>query len=88
MSPCPLSEFVIASEKFVSDRFNTSRKPIVVRAVKPRPESRRDVERVVAVLRFDEHIGVEQIHHATPSSAARFWKVSCFFVLNKRYASR
>ena len=63
------TQFVVSGNQFIPDvayRSDICRRG--ADAVHPVPKSRTDIERVVAVLRFDEDVGVEEIaHHAACS---------------------
>ena len=70
MRYCPLAEFVIALGDLGLDLFNTGQRTLAVVAVEPLPESRRQVESVVAVLRFDKDIAVDDVHQAISNRSA------------------
>lgn len=84
VSMCPSGELVITVKELVAYRVNTAGQRLLVSLIEPGPESGGYIESVVTVLGLDKHVGVDQIHQTTPSSAAMFSKVACFLVPSKR----
>lgn len=68
---CPFAELVIPPDDLGLDLLNTRQRAFMVMQVELLPESRRQVESVVAVLRFDEDIGVDDVHQAFSNCSAK-----------------
>lgn len=80
----PLGEFVVSTAELFTDCFDAEYRALHVRVVEPRPEARCDVEGVIAVLRLDEDVGVDEVHHTAPTFSASPSKVECFTVPSSR----
>src|SRR5699024_12114127 len=70
MSSRPVAEFVRSSEEFLLHRIGRAGQGVRVYVIRPVPEAGRDVEGVAAILRFDQNVGVDEVHQATPSCSA------------------
>lgn len=87
MRYCPFAELVIAHGDLGLNLFDTGQHPLAVVTVEPLPESRCQVEGIVAVLRFDEDIAVDDVHQAISNRSAKLRMTSGLRVPMRRNAS-
>ncbi len=76
----PIGEFVCSGEEFLLYRIDRAGQGVRMRMIQLVPEAGGDVKGVVTILRLDQHVGVDEVHQATPSCSASPMRVSCFLV--------
>ena len=84
---CPFAELVIPLDDRGLDLLNTRQRAFMVMQVEPLSESRCQVEGIVAVLRFDEDIAVDDVHQAISNRSAKLRMTSGLRVPMRRNAS-
>ncbi len=85
----PRRKFIAASLDFIADFFGAQNQTRRVRRDEPLPERRTEIQTVVQVLGLNEHVGVQQVGHGTPTPKLRpsSLKVACFEKPSIRKAS-
>ena len=84
---CSFAELVTPLDDLGLDFLNTRQRAFMVMQVEPLPESRCQVEGIVAVLRFDEDIAVDDVHQAISKRSAKLRMMSGLRVPMRRNAS-
>src|SRR5215475_13823738 len=84
----PVGKFVATGKHLVGHPLHGVDASGSVLLLNPGPEGRDDVEPVKSILCIDEDVGVDQVHHATPSRCPSSWKVEYFLKPSSRKASR
>lgn len=83
----PFAEFVVPLDDLGLDLLNTRQCAFMVMQIEPLLESRCQVESVVAVLRFDEDIAVDDVHQTISNPSAKLRMTSGLRVPMRRNAS-
>lgn len=80
----PLSELVVSPKQFFLDLLDTEHAPRTMSPLQPLPEAGSDIECVVPVLRLDQDVGIDEVHHAALTFSVSPSKVECLLAPSSR----